>query len=350
MTIQELIQKNCKENSSIEWWPRYAYHFTSIVNAISILETGKLYSRSNAAMLGVMKNDNASMQVIDVTNEEAKHAVRFYFRPLTPTQYYNEGYKHPAIRFDGDSNANGSIPIFFVFDLNKFLSLPGCTFSEVSRAGGAPQMQSGLEAFSRLNFKMIYKNGRMENPEQEKLYRQAELSQVSPMEIESCLSYILCRNEFEQSMLLLLLKEKSNMLFLHYRPLIKVCKTNMFQNNGLFIENSYYLRSKNRLSILFSDDYDRKRYAYVQMQQKGIHGLDPLNATLMINWYKTKYNKMEKVHQVFIPLAIEYLQPTNIGIQLPEIKGASGLRMSFTLENDLLGYKEFLLDEEKSVF
>ena len=68
-----------------------------------------------------MRNDNASRQVIDMTNSGVVSKVRFYFRPLTPTQHYNEGYKHPALRYDQDENANVPVPIFLLFDLEKLL-------------------------------------------------------------------------------------------------------------------------------------------------------------------------------------------------------------------------------------
>lgn len=82
-----------RENSDIAgviWWPRYAYHFTDITNAVNILTTCRLYSRININGMHLMKNENASRQVIDMTSPEAATYVRFYFCPLTPTQYHNE--------------------------------------------------------------------------------------------------------------------------------------------------------------------------------------------------------------------------------------------------------------------
>lgn len=114
----------------VKWWPHYAYHYTDISNAVNILETGMLYSRSRAEKLGVMYNDNASQQVISNTSQKTTSYVRFYFRPLTPTQFYNEGYKHCDLRFNGDVKANVPVPVFFFFDLNQLLSDPKTLFSE----------------------------------------------------------------------------------------------------------------------------------------------------------------------------------------------------------------------------
>ncbi|SDB66277.1 hypothetical protein [Butyrivibrio sp. INlla16] len=58
----EIIKKNM-ENAPIKWWPKYAYHFTDIRNAVNILSLGRLYSRFNAEHYDMMKNDNANIPV-----------------------------------------------------------------------------------------------------------------------------------------------------------------------------------------------------------------------------------------------------------------------------------------------
>ena len=158
MEYIDIIRDNSENHSPVAWWPKFAFHYTDVTNAVSILSSGFLYSRADAANMRVMKNDNASRQVIDMTNSDVVSKVRFYFRPLTPTQYYNEGYKHPALRYDGDENANVPVPIFLLFDLEKLLALPGVEFSETSQAGHGARVYSGVEAFSRLNFDYIYDN------------------------------------------------------------------------------------------------------------------------------------------------------------------------------------------------
>ena len=117
MTYRDIIHQNRFHHSSVNWWPLYAYHFTDIQNAVSILKEEYLYSRYDAKRLNIMRNDNASRQVIDMTYSGATADVRFYFRPLTPTQYNNEGFKHPDMRYCGDINPNVPVPVFFAFDL-----------------------------------------------------------------------------------------------------------------------------------------------------------------------------------------------------------------------------------------
>ena len=120
--------------------------------------TSMLFSRAKAEAMGVMRNDNASRQVIDMTKTEAISCVRFYFRPLTPTQYYNEGFKHPQLRYCDDQNANTPVPIFFLFDLEKLLSKPGVKFSDQKQAGNGSTLKSGVDSFATLNFDNVYSN------------------------------------------------------------------------------------------------------------------------------------------------------------------------------------------------
>lgn len=187
MTYRDIIHQNRFHHSSVNWWPLYAYHFTDIQNAVSILKEEYLYSRYDAKRLNIMRNDNASRQVIDMTYSGATADVRFYFRPLTPTQYHNEGFKHPDLRYCGDINANVPVPVFFAFDLESLLSMEDVSFSEKSQAGGGCQLCNTLEEFSQFNFDQIYNNRWMQNIDEEKKYRQAELITKGPFSINSCL-------------------------------------------------------------------------------------------------------------------------------------------------------------------
>ena len=64
------------------------YHFTHFYNAIDVIRSRKILSRDRAEELGLLKYDSAG-SVVFRSNKAHKFA-RFYFRPCTPTQYYNE--------------------------------------------------------------------------------------------------------------------------------------------------------------------------------------------------------------------------------------------------------------------
>jgi hypothetical protein len=122
-------------HTASSWLPKYLYHFADVQNAAQILQSGELLSRNEAVRRSVMKNDNASSQVISVTALRHMDHARLYFRPRTPTQYHNEGIRPLAARGLG---AHCPVPIFLVFDLVETLCLDGMMFSNGNLAVRAP--------------------------------------------------------------------------------------------------------------------------------------------------------------------------------------------------------------------
>ena len=216
MTYADIIQENCtnRDICAVQWWPEFAFHYTDVTNAVGILKTGYIYSRTRAKDYGLMRNDNASRQVIDMTQSTAKSCARFYFRPLTPTQFHNEGFKHPALRYGGDMNANVPVPVFFLFDLTELLSMPGVCFSEYGQSGHGYETLQGPEAFATLPFGKIYSNG--PNDQDSIKYRHAEINHPHAFPIDDALRRILCRNEVEKATLLRLLLESDYIAYAKY--------------------------------------------------------------------------------------------------------------------------------------
>lgn len=159
-----------------QWWPDYFYHFTDVHNAVSIIESGWIYSRTQAQAKDIMVNDNASRVVIDMTGDEKKTYGRLYFRPLTPTQYHNEGYKPESVR-KSEINASCPVPVFFLLSVGKTMRLDNVRFAEKGIAGGRNDIQQGELAFSRLNLKKIYHDGPYSIQEEADIiqYRQSEI-------------------------------------------------------------------------------------------------------------------------------------------------------------------------------
>lgn len=136
----------------------YIYHYTHLYHAIDIINRKKIYSRNRAKELGLLKYDAASDKVVGRTSKAHAFA-RFYFRPQTPTQFYNE-----CLGMDSESGKEGwafggydwngkkiwlkawksyypqfrnlglprcPIPVFFKFDLKEVLIKMGnkCFYS-----------------------------------------------------------------------------------------------------------------------------------------------------------------------------------------------------------------------------
>ena len=338
MKYKEIIRENCENHSSVSWWPKFAYHYTDIQNVVSILSSGYLYSRINAEKLNLMRNDNASRQVIDMTNTATVSCVRFYFRPLTPTQYYNEGFKHQKLRYDNDINAdvpvnaNVPVPIFLLFDLESLLSMENTLFSEKAQSGNGAPLYHSVEDFQHFNFDEIYNNEYITDHEQIR-YRHAEILYPDCFSIDPCLKAILCRNNVERTMLLNLLEEKDKKAFYKYKQIIKVCRTDMFESNGLFVtEMSYH---NGVASINFSDSYAKKSYISYMKNKNSVSVLDEIDAKIKFDWVNSRrllYNKEVK-------LKLDYENVASISFRgLPFIKDATTIKMEFFMDDKLMCY------------
>jgi hypothetical protein len=111
-------------------WKGNIYHFTHIDNAVEIIKNRKIQSRNKANIKG-----DAAGNVVH-RRDDAHDYARFYFRPNTPTQFYNEflgkntsdGYRNNHNEWvSWYEKARGlgypkcPIPIFFRFSLKEVL-------------------------------------------------------------------------------------------------------------------------------------------------------------------------------------------------------------------------------------
>ena len=134
------------------WWPDYVFHFTDIQNAVSILKTGALFSRVEAQNWGLMDTDNASQEILGSTDDEYKDYVRLYFRPKTPTQFRNEGFRPIDQRWRG---AHCPVPIYFLFDSRSVLSRTDSLFTAGNLAAN-PMLYSDLPGLEQIPFEYVY--------------------------------------------------------------------------------------------------------------------------------------------------------------------------------------------------
>lgn len=259
MSYKEILeQQKANLPDNIKWWPNFLYHFTDVHNASNILYEGFIWSRQKAEDKRVMKNDNASHAVIAATNHDNKCYGRLYFRPLTPTQYHNEGYKPEEIR-DNAINANCPVPVFLCLSANATLSLDGTLFAEKGLAGNRHNIRAGVDEFKKLNFKKIYHDGWYTPDNADiKEYRHSEVIHENGFPVEPLLRGILCRSEAERETLLFLLGQYSMRLYNTYKNrIIYNPKYRCFFNNGIFVKAVSVL--DNKLKVEFNDPELRKR-------------------------------------------------------------------------------------------
>ncbi len=238
MTYKDILEKQkLQMPSDINWWPNFLFHFTDVHNASRILYDGWIYSRNQVVEKDIMVNDNASSAVIEATNTDNKCYGRLYFRPLTATQYHNEGYKPPSIR-NSDINASCPVPIFLCLNSNSTLNYPNTKFAEKGISGYRHHISEGVDDFSKLNFTKIYHHGSYTSENSDiKDYRHSEVIREGGFPVEPLLQCILCRTPAEKETLLFLLHQYSARLYNTYKDKIFYKPTlACFYNNGIFIK------------------------------------------------------------------------------------------------------------------
>ncbi len=215
------------------WWPNFIFHYSDINNVASILKKNILYSRSMAASLECMINDNADKTVISGTNQDYQRYVRLYFGAKTPTQYQNEGILQDSnIR----NNAHCPVPVFLLFDFVKILSRPDSCFSNGNIAATNPQIYSDIFCLKDLEFKHIYSRAPLpETPQKRHINycRNAEVLIPDSLEVEDYLEYVCVRSEAEKETLLSLLDTQSLSKY--------ISKIRIFTKDGLFYRNRLYI-------------------------------------------------------------------------------------------------------------
>ncbi len=266
MDYREILEeeKN-KLRSDLKWWPSFVYHFTDVHNASNILQSGWIYSRQMVEDKQIVTSENASRAVIDATRFDNKIYGRLYFRPLTPTQFHNEGFKPRAIR-DLDINANCPVPIFLCLSANETLNYSDTQFAEKGLSGFRHNIQSGIDEFAKLNFAKIYHEGFYDREESDiKDYRQSEVVREQGFPVEPLLKAIMCRTQAEKETLLYLMQQFSRRMYNTYREKVFYKpQYKLFYNNGIFIKTVEF--SEDELEITLNDPEQR-----INNQQKDVY-------------------------------------------------------------------------------
>lgn len=236
-------QLSSKFNAGYQsWWHEFLFHYSDISNIISVLNSGKLYSRNKALELGLMQNDNADDDVIGNTGLSAKNYVRFYFGTLTPTQYHNEGFKS---KHNIQHNAHCPVPVFMLFNFVKLLSREDSRFSSGNIASNGVDIYSNIEDLNQLEFENIYHRGSTyheSNPSHIIYCRHAEVLIPDELNIYDCIEYVCVRSEAEKQTLLYHLDEDIKQ---------KLEQKIRIHTNGLFYADRFYVENIRLVDDLF---------------------------------------------------------------------------------------------------
>ena len=329
MTYNDIIKKQRNMlPKSRSWWPKYFYHFTDIKNALGIIDKGWIFGRQMAIENNLMQTDNASNSVISLSANGIKQYARLYFRPKTPTQFHNEGYKPQDVR-KSYINANCPIPVFFFLDAEKVLNMEGTKFSEVSCAGKSDlELLYGEKSFSELPFDKIFHEGYLDEKNKYDIikHRHAEVVRLGGIPIKDCLKGIVCRSVAEKQTLLYILQTLYYEKYCEYRDLITYSpQLDMFFNNGIFIKE---VRYDGKLHIVLNDVSKRRSY----------NAIDTLiNCEATIDYLDSFKNILNRQAD---SCKIDYLKTSEINIDIPDdFKGYILLEVYF---DDILMFKNII--------
>lgn len=184
------------------WWPNYLFHCTDILNAVNILRHGELLSRVQAKTTGRLQVDIASPDIIAQTELKWQDYVRLYFRPRTPTQYANEGFRPIDQRQYG---AHCPVPIYFLFKAESVLERADCLFTDGNVAAGEATPSNSIVTFRQIPFDLVYHDTWFEPVDRGRIVYHRNAEVLVPRRLGlSALSFIFCRSQAEYATLLYL--------------------------------------------------------------------------------------------------------------------------------------------------
>ena len=186
-----------------QWWPACLFHCTDITNVVSILNDGELDSRSRITSAGQLPVDIASPQVIEGTSLKWQDYVRLYFRPRTPTQYRNEGFRPIGQR---EWNSHCPVPVYLIFSALTVLSRSDSCFSDGNMGSPQANVHTDVSSLEQIPFNLVYHDTWFGPSERDQIvhHRNAEVLVPQRMGLDS-LRLIGCRSDAEYKTLLHLL-------------------------------------------------------------------------------------------------------------------------------------------------
>lgn len=300
-----VIELNCAD--FVDRFPQkpyqkpYIYHFTHLFNAIDIIKSRRIKSRNRAEG----QFANAAANLVD-RRSTAHNFARFYFRPQTPTQFYNEclGWDSSLQTSWGKSYYPQAMnlglpkcpmPVFFKFDLAEVVSkIPDvCYYSTGNMQTNWASVEKVSDNPYGLNTHYVYSTVR-DGYEKYKQYSQQEFLVLDELDFSEFQSFeIICYDEEQAEILKNQLKGDA---------IIDKITTN---GCGVFHRNNRQIEMVDKGDTIYiSSDYQGNAYFKIKTMDKQIvitNGTNVLKETLdTITAYPnvefTKINNSVEVH------------------------------------------------------
>lgn len=207
-------------------WKGSIYHFSHIDNAVEIIKNRKIQSRNRAKIQG-----DAAGNVVHRRGDAHDYA-RFYFRPQTPTQFYNEFLgKNQTDKFFEKARNLGfpkcPIPIFFRFSLKEvlFKNEKKCCVSNGNMQKNATQFKPVDQMLDKFNFQYLYSDIE-DDLENYMNYSQQEFLVKDELSFQDLFDFeIVCSSESDRTLLINLIGNE------HKGIISKIIVDRSFYNN-----------------------------------------------------------------------------------------------------------------------
>lgn len=147
--------------------------------------------------------------------------------------------------------------------------------------------------------------------------------------------------KIKKTTLMNLLKQRNQKNYFKYKNIIKVCKSDMFENNGLYLKDVSF--GAHSISFSFADTYDKKHYERTQMLKHNCKELSPVSAVFRFKWMT---NNRGSIAEISYEKRIDYQNPMPIAfVKFPEYKGAKYLDIKLLIEDKLICCIEYPLGD-----
>lgn len=230
--VRDHIRTWSAELPDRSFWPKFVYHFTDLQNAVSILQSDRLYSRKEAIKRNLVQVDSASRDVIAHTAPPHTRYARLYFRPRTPTQFRNEGIRTPDKIWAG---AHCPVPVFLCFDTERVLTMVNTELSNGNMASGNVEYGPAAEMLGNIPFQYVFHNGSFTSDLRDTItfHRHAEVLVPDRLDLEPSLKLIVCRSPAERTTLLHLLSEAARH---RWEKKVRIDYQTLFERKWTYVE------------------------------------------------------------------------------------------------------------------
>ena len=327
------------------------YHFAHLFNAVSIIKSRKILSRIGGK--GLFENSAGSNVY---RRDTAHHYARFYYRPQTPTQYYNEalgedshssreryvfrGYDYrgkkiwdsilecPTAKYWGAQNLGSPkcpMPVFFEFDLHEILNycLEKCYYSNGNMQKDISQVIPIIKDPYRLNTSSLYSTIE-DGIDTYKAYSQQEFLVLNELDFSSLKKYrIICYDE-EQAYLL---KQQ-----LEDEPICEHITTDDYTSSGIRV----FHRTNRTVSVDETEDTISIETNYrdsssIVIECDDVNGIDIIDKRNITSVTKDKIQAYPSISfkKQALPITVRFMDEKNSWIIYSNIKGMAGSTMSY---------------------